>query len=88
MLKNNKTPQGKVLRAQRFLAHKAFSGGVLNLFFARHMAEYKKSPRKLLLTRIISDYVISIRISTLENYALRALILLISPDFLLAEVFL
>ena len=52
------------------------------------MAEYKKSPRKLLLTRIISDYVISIRIPTWKNYALRALILLISPDFLLAAVFL
>lgn len=52
------------------------------------MAEYKKSPRKLLLTRIISDYVISIRIPIWENYALRALILLISPDFLLAAVFL
>lgn len=52
------------------------------------MAEYKKSPRKLLLTRIISDYLISIRIPTWKNYALRALILLISPDFLLAAVFL
>lgn len=88
MLKNNKTPQGNVLRAQSFLRIRLFPAGFLICFFARNMAEYKKSPRKLLLTRIISDYLISIRIPTWENYALRALILLISPDFLLAAVFL